>query len=222
MHTALLRCPPSPLPHLCHALRSPEAQPPASRAPAATRAAASAQVQAAGAQPLGLDSLRHRRALCGRRLPDGAARRRRRHGGLLGRLRQARPRALWGRAAAGSWQQGGCAAVRQRPAAAERPCSCWAAPRRLRAPPCPAPQIAGAAEACIDAVSIGGFTRLKALSTGYNDTPERASRPFDKGRPPAPALPVSCRGVRGRRRSERGRRGCPSRPPRPSPRPAAR
>jgi hypothetical protein len=43
-------------------------------------------------------------------------------------------------------------------------------------------QIAGAAEACIDAVSLGGFTRLKALSTSYNDTPEKASRPFDKGR----------------------------------------
>lgn len=42
--------------------------------------------------------------------------------------------------------------------------------------------VAGATEACIDAVSIGGFSRLKALSTAYNDAPERASRPFDDGR----------------------------------------
>eukprot|EP00878_Enallax_costatus_P018508 GHUV01019484.1.p2 GENE.GHUV01019484.1~~GHUV01019484.1.p2 ORF type:complete len:141 (+),score=15.98 GHUV01019484.1:915-1337(+) len=40
----------------------------------------------------------------------------------------------------------------------------------------------GATEACIDAISLGGFCRLKALSTGYNDTPEKASRPFDAGR----------------------------------------
>eukprot|EP00878_Enallax_costatus_P016015 GHUV01016791.1.p1 GENE.GHUV01016791.1~~GHUV01016791.1.p1 ORF type:complete len:312 (+),score=60.18 GHUV01016791.1:404-1339(+) len=42
--------------------------------------------------------------------------------------------------------------------------------------------LAGATEACIDAISLGGFCRLKALSTGYNDTPEKASRPFDAGR----------------------------------------
>jgi 3-oxoacyl-[acyl-carrier-protein] synthase II len=42
--------------------------------------------------------------------------------------------------------------------------------------------VAGGAESCIDAVSIGGFCRLKALSTRYNDNPERASRPFDAGR----------------------------------------
>lgn len=41
---------------------------------------------------------------------------------------------------------------------------------------------AGATEACIDAISLGGFCRLKALSTGFNDTPERASRPFDVAR----------------------------------------
>lgn len=43
-------------------------------------------------------------------------------------------------------------------------------------------QLAGASEACIDAVSIGGFCRLKALSTSFNDTPEAASRPFDAAR----------------------------------------
>ncbi len=44
------------------------------------------------------------------------------------------------------------------------------------------PQVAGAAEACIDAISLGGFSRLKALSTAFNDAPERASRPFDAAR----------------------------------------
>jgi 3-oxoacyl-[acyl-carrier-protein] synthase II len=44
------------------------------------------------------------------------------------------------------------------------------------------PQLAGAAEAAIDAIGLGGFSRLKALSTAYNATPERASRPFDAGR----------------------------------------
>jgi len=42
--------------------------------------------------------------------------------------------------------------------------------------------VAGASESCIDAVALGGFGRLKALSTSYNDTPEKASRPFDAGR----------------------------------------
>jgi 3-oxoacyl-[acyl-carrier-protein] synthase II len=42
--------------------------------------------------------------------------------------------------------------------------------------------LAGATEACIDAISLGGFCRLKALSTGFNDQPEAASRPFDARR----------------------------------------
>jgi 3-oxoacyl-[acyl-carrier-protein] synthase II len=42
--------------------------------------------------------------------------------------------------------------------------------------------LAGGAEACIDRVSLGGFAAARALSTGYNDTPESASRPFDQGR----------------------------------------
>lgn len=39
--------------------------------------------------------------------------------------------------------------------------------------------ICGGAEACVDPVSIGGFTSAKALSFGYNETPTNASRPFD-------------------------------------------
>ena len=42
--------------------------------------------------------------------------------------------------------------------------------------------VCGGTEACIDAVSIGGFSRMKALSTRFNDTPHLASRPFDKDR----------------------------------------
>ena len=42
--------------------------------------------------------------------------------------------------------------------------------------------IAGGAEACIDPLSMGGFCRLKALSTLYNDEPMSASRPFDSNR----------------------------------------
>ena len=37
--------------------------------------------------------------------------------------------------------------------------------------------ICGGAEACVDPVSIGGFTSAKALSFGYNETPTHASRP---------------------------------------------
>ena len=40
---------------------------------------------------------------------------------------------------------------------------------------------AGGAEAAVTPIGIGGFCALKALST-YNDTPEKASRPFDAGR----------------------------------------
>jgi 3-oxoacyl-[acyl-carrier-protein] synthase II len=41
--------------------------------------------------------------------------------------------------------------------------------------------ITGGAEAAITPLAIAGFTNMKALST-RNDEPERASRPFDKGR----------------------------------------
>src|SRR5882762_170654 len=42
--------------------------------------------------------------------------------------------------------------------------------------------ICGGAEACIDRVSLGGFAAARALSSGFNDTPMRASRPFDRDR----------------------------------------
>jgi 3-oxoacyl-[acyl-carrier-protein] synthase II len=42
--------------------------------------------------------------------------------------------------------------------------------------------ISGGTEGCITELGIGGFSVLKALSTSYNDTPEKASRPFDKNR----------------------------------------
>ena len=42
--------------------------------------------------------------------------------------------------------------------------------------------VCGGAEASIDRVSLAGFAAARALSSGYNDTPERASRPFDGGR----------------------------------------
>jgi 3-oxoacyl-[acyl-carrier-protein] synthase II len=42
--------------------------------------------------------------------------------------------------------------------------------------------ICGGAEACIDLVSLGGFAAARALSTDFNETPERASRPFDRDR----------------------------------------
>ena len=42
--------------------------------------------------------------------------------------------------------------------------------------------VCGGAEACIDLVSLGGFAAARALSTAFNDTPERASRPFDRDR----------------------------------------
>ena len=42
--------------------------------------------------------------------------------------------------------------------------------------------VCGGAEASIDRVSLAGFAAARALSSGYNETPERASRPFDSGR----------------------------------------
>jgi 3-oxoacyl-[acyl-carrier-protein] synthase II len=42
--------------------------------------------------------------------------------------------------------------------------------------------VAGGAEAAVTEFTIGGFCRIQALSTGYNDRPELASRPFDKAR----------------------------------------
>jgi 3-oxoacyl-[acyl-carrier-protein] synthase II len=42
--------------------------------------------------------------------------------------------------------------------------------------------ICGGAEACIDLVSLGGFAAARALSAAFNETPTRASRPFDRDR----------------------------------------
>jgi 3-oxoacyl-[acyl-carrier-protein] synthase II len=40
--------------------------------------------------------------------------------------------------------------------------------------------VCGGTDACVDPVSIGGFGAARALSTAFNDTPAKASRPFDK------------------------------------------
>lgn len=42
--------------------------------------------------------------------------------------------------------------------------------------------LAGGSEAAFDKVSLGGFSAARALSTGFNDQPIRASRPFDQDR----------------------------------------
>ena len=42
--------------------------------------------------------------------------------------------------------------------------------------------VAGGAEATICRIGLAGFAAARALSTGYNDTPEKGSRPWDKGR----------------------------------------
>eukprot|EP01100_Stratorugosa_tubuloviscum_P003595 TRINITY_DN1874_c0_g4_i1.p1 TRINITY_DN1874_c0_g4~~TRINITY_DN1874_c0_g4_i1.p1 ORF type:complete len:231 (-),score=122.72 TRINITY_DN1874_c0_g4_i1:102-794(-) len=42
--------------------------------------------------------------------------------------------------------------------------------------------LAGASEACINSSTLIGFGRMKALTTDFNETPNIASRPFDKNR----------------------------------------
>lgn len=42
--------------------------------------------------------------------------------------------------------------------------------------------LAGGAEAAISRLGIAGFNACRALATGFNDTPEKASRPYDKDR----------------------------------------
>jgi 3-oxoacyl-[acyl-carrier-protein] synthase II len=42
--------------------------------------------------------------------------------------------------------------------------------------------IAGGAEGSVVPVGIAGFVACRAMSTGFNDTPEKASRPYDKDR----------------------------------------
>jgi 3-oxoacyl-[acyl-carrier-protein] synthase II len=42
--------------------------------------------------------------------------------------------------------------------------------------------LAGGAEAAICPIGIAGFAQARALSTNFNDTPEKASRPYDRDR----------------------------------------
>jgi 3-oxoacyl-[acyl-carrier-protein] synthase II len=42
--------------------------------------------------------------------------------------------------------------------------------------------LAGGAEAPVCLLAVGGFSAMRALATGFNDAPERASRPFDAHR----------------------------------------
>jgi 3-oxoacyl-[acyl-carrier-protein] synthase II len=42
--------------------------------------------------------------------------------------------------------------------------------------------VAGGAESPVNRISIAGFAAARALSTGFNDEPTRASRPYDKDR----------------------------------------
>ena len=42
--------------------------------------------------------------------------------------------------------------------------------------------VAGGAESPVNRISLAGFAALRALSTGFNDEPTRASRPYDKDR----------------------------------------
>jgi 3-oxoacyl-[acyl-carrier-protein] synthase II len=42
--------------------------------------------------------------------------------------------------------------------------------------------VAGGTESPVNRISLAGFAACRALSTGFNDTPERASRPYDRDR----------------------------------------
>jgi 3-oxoacyl-[acyl-carrier-protein] synthase II len=42
--------------------------------------------------------------------------------------------------------------------------------------------VAGGAESPVSRISLAGFAACRALSTAYNETPERASRPYDRDR----------------------------------------
>ena len=39
--------------------------------------------------------------------------------------------------------------------------------------------VAGGSESCINLVAMAGFCKARALSTSFNDSPSKASRPFD-------------------------------------------
>src|SRR5207344_2916463 len=40
--------------------------------------------------------------------------------------------------------------------------------------------VAGGTESPVNRISLAGFAACRALSTGFNETPERASRPYDR------------------------------------------
>jgi len=42
--------------------------------------------------------------------------------------------------------------------------------------------VAGGTESPVNRIALAGFAACRALSTGFNDTPERASRPYDRDR----------------------------------------
>src|SRR5579884_427855 len=42
--------------------------------------------------------------------------------------------------------------------------------------------LAGGAESTINPLGVAGFAQARALNTDFNDRPEQASRPYDKGR----------------------------------------
>jgi 3-oxoacyl-[acyl-carrier-protein] synthase II len=42
--------------------------------------------------------------------------------------------------------------------------------------------VAGGTESPVNRISVAGFAACRALSTGFNNTPERASRPYDRDR----------------------------------------
>ena len=42
--------------------------------------------------------------------------------------------------------------------------------------------LAGSAEAAINVLGLGGFARMRALTSDFNDAPQKASRPWDKNR----------------------------------------
>ena len=42
--------------------------------------------------------------------------------------------------------------------------------------------VAGGAEACVHPLAVAGFSRARSLATGWNEEPEKASRPFDRRR----------------------------------------
>src|ERR687892_569999 len=42
--------------------------------------------------------------------------------------------------------------------------------------------VSGGADACVTPGMLFGFSRMRVVSSSYNDTPARASRPFDRGR----------------------------------------